>query len=672
MESGSTFQTMCRICGEECGINIILKGNKIQYFEGSKGHPVNKGFLCPKGKALTDYVYAVDRILHQLKKENGSWKQIDWSEALSICANKLTEIGTKWGPRSAAFMTGEAVGHNQSKWILQRFADVYGTPNVFSVGSLCFHTRVIGHYLTFGQYAIPDFGNSQCIAFWGSNPFNSRPPTKELLERKKKDGTIFITINPVKNELAKISDLYLQIKPGTDCALALGIIHLVLSKSKHDRTFTNNNTIGVEKLKDHVLKYSPSVVKHITGLTEDQIITLADMISSKRPMSIIAASGLDHSLCGTDTHRAICTIQALTGNVNIPGGYIFPPRLDLKNIRLMDRLQGQKPIGAEEYPFYWDIYGEGQGMLLFKSILNEQPYPIKALFIQAMNPVLTWPNAKRTRQALKNVFLVVTDVFHTETTELADLVLPAATTFETNQLRDYGNIGVPIVTLRQRAIEPIPESIPVDVFWLKLARIIGFKDFIPWENEIQVMNALLGPSGKTLEDLINAPDGIQYEVSKNTKESHSYRTPSGKIEFYCERMEKRGLSPLPNYIEPPQPTTDYPLVLCTGARKIEYQHSRLRNIKSLREQNPQPLVELSKQTADKYDTSHHEVIYVETKNGKIKMKASINNDIKDNVISILHGWEGNSNVNELTDDEHLDPVSGFPNLKSVPCRITKW
>jgi len=299
--------------------------------------------------------------------------------------------------------------------------------------------------------------------------------------------------------------------------------------------------------------------------------------------------------------------------------------------------------------------------------------------VQGSNPALTWPNTSKVISALKTLeLLVVSDLFMTETAELADIFLPAASFFEEDLLKDYTMIGLPLVIIGTKAIEPLGNCLEDWKIWAELGKRMGYNEYFPWRNTDELFATLLEPTGMTVEKIKNTPGGILFNEVGGKKYSKSgFDTPSGKSEIFSPMMKEQGYSPLPTFIEPsensasqPALVDKYPFVLISGPRIIAYTHSRFRNISRLHHRAPHPVAEINAASAREMGIGDGDMIDVESPRGSIKLKAKLTEGIHPRVLSIAHGWR-EANVNMLTDDERLDPVSGFPAFKSVMCRINK-
>ena len=679
LASEQVVKTTCKLCDQDCGINVYVEEGRIVRVEGMAEHPVNKGLLCRKGMAAIEYVYSPDRLKHPLKREGQKWIQIPWDEALNTIARKLEDVKATDGARAIAICSGMPLDRSEAKAYIERFCDVYGIANYFSVGSFCTYGRAMGYILTYGSWTVADCQNSECILVWAKNPHKSAPPMAKPVRDAKKRGAQLIVIDPVSTPLAKKADLYLRIRPGTDCALALAMLNVIISENLYDSEFVERWTVGFEKLAEHVKGYVPEKVEKITWVPADLIRETARMYANTKPASILQGNALDQSGNGVQSARAIAILQAVTGNLDVPGGNTSPPPFRATYLRFPGMV-AEKPLGADRYPQFFKSCREGQLVVLPEALLSAKPYPLKAMIISGSNPVLTSPNSEKVKQALRRLdFLVVMDLFVTETAELADIVLPAASYLERTELRDYELLGIPHVILRKKAIE-VEECWPDWRFWFQLAKRLGCGKYFPWEDEKEAINHLLRPTGITIEQLKENPSGIAYGLMKyRGYEEKGFRTPSRKVELYSERLENLGQDPLPTYYEPaesplstPDLAKEYPLILTTGSRMLQYYHSQLHNIPRLRGKSPQPVAEVHPDTAGEYGINDGEMVILEAKRGSIKIKAKVTEDIAPTVVSIPHGWS-QANANVLTDDkpESCDPISGFPAFKALLCRVSK-
>jgi anaerobic selenocysteine-containing dehydrogenase len=339
------------------------------------------------------------------------------------------------------------------------------------------------------------------------------------------------------------------------------------------------------------------------------------------------------------------------------------------------------PLGSDRYPLFARVfslnYREGQGMTLPDVILTEDPYPVKGMIVSGGNPMMLWPDPDKVGRALDRLeFLVVMDVFMSETAKRADIVLPASTCFERVELVDSGPlVGIPYVMLRKPAVEPLHESWPDWKFCFTLADRLGYQEYFPWKDAEEAIDHLLEPTKLSVAQLKQKPEGMAYTRTYQSYLNGGFKTPSGKVELYSDTLERCGYDPLPAHVEPPESpistpevARDYPLVLSTGARVVEYIHAQLRNIPSLRKCVPKPVATIHPDTARQWGVADGSRVRVETPRGSVEMVARVTDNIMPGVVDVPHGWE-NANVNILVDPGASDPISGFPAVKALLCRL---
>ena len=665
---------------------VRYEGSKIVKVAGMEEHPLNKGLLCPKGEAAVEYVYSPHRLKYPMKRKDGGWERISWDEALDIIVAKLDEVKRTDGARAFAVAIGMSIllSGSATVGLIRRFCYAFGSPNCFSVESMCFRCRIISYMSTYGRFRVADPENSHCILLWAHNPVNSSPPFAKVILKAKQQGAKLIVIDPKRTPLTEEADRHLQPRPGSDCALLLGMMNVIISEGLYDKDFVNQWTFGFDKLAEHVKQYSPERVGQLTWISPADIEELARLYATTKPACIVqGTNALDQHTTGIQNGRAIAILQAITGNLDVPGGFIRGPRLRENPIEMPVKLT-EKAIGQEKFPLFFGIFGhefgEGQTMLLPDVLLSGEPYSIKAMVIAGSNPLLTWPNSQKVAQSLKKLdFLVVMDQFMSETAQLAHLVLPAATFLERSELCDYYSLwGLPYVMLRKKVIQ-YKECRPDLDFWFELAQRMGYGEYFPWKSIEESIDYVLAPSGLTLKYLTEeAPQGIQYtSVKYKEYEKEGFRTPSGKVEIYSNELANLGYDPMPTFRESPEsPLTsqelsqDYPLILTTGARHLEFCHSQHHNIPSLCRQFPEPWAEIHPDSARQCGITDGEMVFIETRRGKIELKAKVTKDIVPGVVTIPHGW-AQANANILTDEKSADQITGYPAFKALLCRIGK-
>jgi len=681
---GKMIKTDCILCVWGCGINAYVEDGRLVKVSGMTEHPLNQGVLCPKGAALVDYIYSPERLQFPMKKVKDDYERISWDEALNTIADRLQQIKNEYGAHALAIYCGSiGVENYELTSFAHRFRGAYGTPNFLSVESNCYRSRILSHQLTFGTFLLEEPEKSECVILWGHDPDNSKLPLASKLRKALNNGMKLISINPKRTQLAKRGS-HIPIRPGTDCALALAMLNVIISEDLYDKEFVEKHTIGFDQLKEHVKQYSPEKVAEITWIPAEDIIKVARMYATAESACIVSGiCAMEQQINGLQNGRVFAILQAVTGNIDVPGGWVRVPFPRLTNLSIK---VDEEPIGADKHPLFYRLWGRqaefGQAMYLTDAIIDEKPYPIKAMIVTGGNPLITLPDFKRTKQAMEKLdFMVVMDLFMTDTARMADIVLPACSFMERSGLGYIYAVtsGIPYLLLRKKVIEPLWECWPDWKLWSELGRRMGYSDLFPWQSDDEVVEYWLEPSGFTVKQLSEQnPEGVFIAEKKydmcNRGEFH---TPSKKIELYSQTLAEHGYDPLPVYIEPSQSTIsnpelarDYPLILTTGARYLQYTHTQLRSVPSLHKAVPEPVAEIHPDTAREYGITDGEMVAIETRKGEIRMKVRTTEDLVPQVVSIPHGWP-EANANMLTELEPRDPVTGYTELKALLCRIRK-
>ncbi len=688
MSTQKEIKSLCGLCPWACGIIVSLEDEKIVKIIGDPDHPWNHGKLCPKAAGIMDYVYSPLRVKYPMKKVNGKFERISWDEALDIMAMHLNKIKDNYGAKSWAVLEGMSFVCQgfTSMGLVQRFCDVYGSPNFITPESMCYLSGITANMLTLGKFPAADPENSKCIILWGHNPTDSNFITAEHIMDAKKKGATLIVVDPRKTSLAKKADIHAQIRPGTDCALALSMLNIIISENLYDKEFVEKWTTGFDELAEHVKAYSPQKIEKITLVPEKVIRDIAHSYAAIKPACIVEGiNTLQQVPSGFQNQRAILILQSVTGNIDVAGGTVavdlggigIPSVANCSSLRLPEMVK-EPSMGKEQFPLLVEGGWTAQGMLLPDMVLTGKPYPIKGLAVIGSNPLLTWPNTNKMRRALEKLdFLAVILTTMNETAELADLILPEASFLERTEIWEILSISFnkPFINVRNKVID-FYESLPDPEIWIKLAKRMGYEKYFPWKDMNELLEYAYGPTGLDFTNIFGKTNCIPYgEIKYKQYEREGFKTPSGKVEISSSVMKQLGLDPLPVFKEPPESplsspelAKEYPVILTTGSRKLQYSHSSFREIEKFKKRMPEPYGEIHPETAKLYGITDEDLMTVETKRGKIEIKAKITEDILQNILSIPHGWV-KSNVNILTDEKTVDPVTGYPSLKALLCRI---
>lgn len=675
-----TITTFCSICERTCGMRVAVADNRIKKITGYAGHVKSKGGLCVKGRASVEILHAPDRLRRPLKKASGRWNEISWEEAFDLLAENLLRVRSLHGPESLAVYHGQTYLKNcLAMALMKRLLRVYGTPNLCSAASECFIPQLLAGITTFGGLPIADVEHSRCVMLWGANPFASgslegcsMPRTMRLFKSLKQQGVRFIVIDPRTSSVAALADLHLRVRPGSDGALALAMMRVMLDENLLDRQYIERHTSGFDKLSDLIMSCDLDWAAAITHVPRDDIIQAARIFSTAKPASVVTGVGVEHHTNTVQTIRAIMLLPALTGNIDVPGGNIFfsPVMLSFPDQTDLPDVVG-KPIGTDEHPLFTGMINQAHALVLIDKILTAPESPIQALLISGGAPIPELANTNRVREAFRRIpFKAVIDLFMTPTAREADLVLPAAFFLERDE------IGTMPLNRQRKSVEP-DGPLPDWEIWLRLAQRMGYVHYFPWQDFESVADFLLQSANLCCAALEKHPGGIVSDMPPGSFLQNGFYTYSGKIELFSNSLASAGYDPLPFFVEPmespysaPDITSAYPLVLTTGSRLPMFVHSQHRTIGSLRKLHPTPYAEIHPDTARKHGISDVDQARITSPRGNVTIMVKVTEGIVPGVVHLPHGWD-EADCNLLTDHAKRDPISGFPGLRSSLCRVEK-
>jgi anaerobic selenocysteine-containing dehydrogenase len=670
-------RTLCRICDAACGVEVHIRDGRIVAVKGDKNHPTSQGALCVKGRSAAEIVHSPDRLTSPLLREGprgeGGWKEISWDQALEAS-----------GPECLAVFRGQAADWGAPWHYAVRFIYALGSPNISTSSHICYFPRLVAEQVTYGGIIAPEYEKADVIVEWGATRAETHLPFWQAIRGATSRGAKLISIDPVKSKVGRVADHWIQIRPGTDGALALGLIHVMLEEGTFDRDFVQDWTLGFERLREVAAQFPVSRVAEITRVPADQIRVLAELIGAQRATAIHAGNGLEHHTNTFQTLRAIACLRALAGTLDAPGGNIFPtiPRwVGLKGADLLSPEQKVKRLGG--YDLFSDISSVVPFPVIVDSIMEGEPYPIRGLLVIGGNPAVSMPNTARVREALSKLdFLAVAELFMTQTARLADIVFPAASHYEKCGLLAANMFGESkdYALVKQKALElegPRPD------WWilLELSRRMGSTQGFPWETVEEAIDFQLSPSGLTVEQLSAHPEGIRFrdgEVYQKYEEG-GFRTPCGKVEFVSETLRGLGYDPVPNWEEPkespvsqPDTAREFPLIGCSAGKSVNYMHTQFRNIPTLRGREPEPWVRIHPSDAKQRGIADGAWVRIRSPRGKSRSKAVVTEAVMRGVVSISGCWGETfpeANMNPLIDDRARDPVTASTGSRSFLCEI---
>ena len=530
-----------------------------------------------------------------------------------------------------------------------------------------------------------------------------------------------VVIDPRVTTYSRDADIHAQLRPGTDGALALGLLNVIIKESLYDRQFVQQWTHGFDRLAEHIEDYSPETVEEITWVKSKTIREIARLYATTKPACISPRNALDQHTNASCAIRAIDILMSITGNLDVKGGNIMviPISMALEDLKLYEKLPPEaeaKKIGADKslYSKLSKTWPSAHTPSVWDAVLHHDPYAIKAMLVMSANPMLACANTRVVEAALRELdFLVVADLFMTPTAKLADIVLPASTFLETTRFVTYDTHADHAwnrpsrIAISPKVVEPLEESRPDWRIICELGKKMGYAEYFPWKSEEEAINEQLRPLEITCEDLKAHPEGIIIDtppflykklkgpfgkiirgILKMTKfgdypqmylkyKAKGFMTPSKKVEIFSDRLKELGQDPLPVYREPaespvsrPDVAKDYPLILIAGTKLAQYTHSMMRNIPGLKQQFPENLLEIHPSTAARIGIQNNDRVRVESLRGSIQCAAHVTEIVDPRVVHLYHGFS-QCNCNILTDHRAFDPITGSTGLKSSLCRVKK-
>lgn len=697
MDTKQVIRTTCGLCYHACSVLVRLEAGKVVSVEGDLQHPRTLGAICSKVLTSVEYLYHPDRLKHPLKRigdrGSGQWQRITWDEALSVVADELTKIKNNYGAESVVFIKG--VYRSMLHSLIERLGHSFGTPNIASSGNVCFSPSYFAAFTTNGFWTVADLDYPpKCIVLWGHNPTETNIIEHNSIMRALDKGTKLIVIDPFETDLAKKAEFWLRLRPGSDLALVLGMINVIVNEGLYDKDFVNRWTVGFDELNTHLQSYSPEKVAKITWIDADTIRRVARFYAANKPACTLGGNAYEQNMNSFQTHRAISILKSIVGNLGIPGGELQRSPLTPLSVLFSRDFILYDEIPKEVHklslnrihrllPNVVDVPSH----LLVKAILEEDPYPIRAAYVQGANPLISWSDSQATYKAIQKLdFLTVVDLFMTPTAALADIVLPVTTYLECDAISTHVRYAMAQV---QQKITSIDECWSDLKIINELAKKLGLgKNF--WDSDEHFLDTILKSSGLTFKEFKEKGVIGTINLYRDHYEAKGFETPSGKVELYSNELKKWNFDPLPVYREPPETAysapelvEEYPLIL-TSLKFQCYRHTEGRQIVSLRDSHPDPIINIHPATAKNLGIGEGDWVYIETKRGRIKQKAKLLDCIDPRVVFVEYGWWypekgaselfgwAESNINILTGNAlPYNREVGSLNLRGILCKVYK-
>jgi cysteine desulfurase NifS len=707
-------KAICGICPAGCWVEVGAQDGRLVDIRQDTGHPL--GMICRRGMHAPEIVHSEHRLKYPMKragpKGSHEFTRISWDEAYDLIVERLERIKAESGPEAVSIYTGRGAFELslcdmfQPKGVAVSSASnvlfPFGSPNTMGVGALCYVSfAMIAPHVTMGRMLVnmfTDMENAELLVVWGANPATDSPPLDmHRLEAAAGRGARIVVIDPRRTDTVRRTGAeWIPIRPGTDGALALGLIEVLIDEELYDEAFAKQWCHGFAELRAYAQHFRPEVVEEITGAPADTVRSLARRVARATRACPVMYTGLEYSNSGIQAIRGVLTLFALAGHLDVPGGIGLAMRdthFPINHACNQPNPDLDLAVARQKFPVYSSYRGESHASGLVKSVLEGDPYRIRGLIVHGASLLTSWPQTPLWRETLSKLdVLVCIDRQLTADSAYADVVLPATTMFEIDSYMTYG----PIFRLREKVIEPVGEARNDYLIMAELAARLGYGHLYPQTEDAVIRFALEG-SGYTLEQVKAAGGWVKLptpmmEYRKWEKGGlrpdgrPGFDTPTGKFEIWSTTLEEYGCEPLPKYVEPsegpradPQKAIRYPLVFNSGARPHTDFRSQHHGIRGLVQDNPEPTVELNVRDAEARGIASGDLVEVRTPRGAVPFRARVTRDIVPGAVECNMGGGGpvgpkawqEWNVNELTDLGNYDEISGFPVYKALLCDVVK-
>ena len=728
--------TNCHYCGYCCAFLATVEDGRVtDLVPDPSRYPYDERILagCRRWRMNLDALDGPDRVNYPLrragKRGGNEWERVSWDEALDDIAARLRALADEHGPETLASAIG---GPHASFWPLHRFMNLFGSPNNMGIGQICWNPRIWMDAVTFGWTVEADIvpGVTECLFIWGTNPAQSDNSAfwRSILAFARSDAAL-VVVDPRRTQAAAVADLWLPVRPGTDCTLALGLLHVIIGEGLVDRAFVDAWCHGFDELAEHVRPYTPAHVAAVCGLPEDDIVRAARLFGRAGAAALVSGRGVDQVGANVaPTHRAICCLRAVTGNVDKPGSCVLaegPDFVSEMELEMSDALAPERRARCLNTPFTplqcYDGYDRARKLteklgrtlperyltsalphLVLRAMEEGEPYPVRALIVNATNPLLTYADTHRVFDALMGLdLLVVLDYYMTPTAMIADYVLPAAGAIERPVLQVHGGVanmgyGGPA------AVEPYYERrTDYDVF-RGLGLRLGQEDAWPEETLADAFAAQLARAGMDWDAFCQLgiywqpPAHAKHELPGPDGRPQGFATTTGKIELASEFLTTLGGPRLPEPAAPAAPLCSPELVedaeraggahlpMITGSRKQPYNASMYFNNPAFRQKSPHPVAEVSEATAGRLGLKPGDRVEIATDKGSARFILETA-PLRDDLVNVDYGWwhpewepggpdlggMWESNVNCLTSCEPGEPLIGTWSYNAIDCVIRR-
>jgi len=710
--------TCCFSCNTACEV-LVFKDKttgRVVKIEGDPSSPVTKGLACAKGLAAADLLYNPGRLKRPLKRmeprraeapqtdqarraaeseprfdANGvpeGWKEISWDEALDEIASKLLSYRESDGARSIAFLEGTRRGWSR---VFSRLANAFGAPNHGAAGwAQCLWPRLVDCRVTFGaQYPEScDFDHANCVIVWGSNPAATWPLQGAAIMDARERGARLIVIDPRLSETAAKADLWLRLKPGTDTDLALGFLQVIIEEGLYDPGFVESWTTGFPELSAHVKWRTPEATEALTGVPAAAIREAARVYATTKPACVTRCVTVDQTIDSVQTCRALSILMAVTGNIDIPGGNVLvSSRGEISQNSHEFILAAKLPLEVQKERRGYDRFPLLCGELssvpsshmptLWRTIHSGEPYQVKAALIFGSNAAVSYTNSKLVNEAMEKLeFIAVCDIFMTPTAQKADIVLPASSWLERDNVISSFQTSLDHTVLQRKCASMGDSRSDVDII-CDLARRLGLGQLF-WKNSEELYDYLLSPTGLSFRQALEKRR-LYAPLKFGNYLKSGFKTPSGKVELVSSILAAKRCASLPpgtasggQGLETAlSKDEEYPLDFSTGARSIFFRHTENRQNPWLRAQQPNPLVYLHPSAAMSRGIADGNLVEVSTPTGSALLRARLERELAPDFVEAVPGWGGAGNINNALGWDRFAEGIGTVPMRGLKCQVRK-
>ena len=635
--------SICDNCVNKCGVIGRVSSGRLVKLDPNPGFPKSRSMLCAKGQAGVRTLYDPDRLKHPLirvgERGGGRWRKASWDEALDLTARRLREVRDQYGPQGVLFSSSEAFQER----FFRSFTQAFGSPNSVRHPSMCLSSGNIGFFITYGTVPEFDIEHSRYVIASGANRFESfiTPDTMDLAANVREHRTKLVYLDPRFTATAAKADEWLPIRPGTDLAFYLALIHVLVTEHLYDQAFVEAYTHGFEELATHVEPYTPEWAEAETEIPAGRIRAIARDFAAHAPRAVIYR-GRRSSWYTNDTEmrQAMAIANALVGNWDTKGGVVPNEQIGLGAPELPEYPFSDAPrvdAIAEHHPLA--NVDDGAYVELREAVMEDRPYPVRGWMIYKQNPMHILPDRRRTEAMFRKMeFVAVIDIVPSDSAWFADVILPESTYLERTDPLEEFNAPYPFVGLRQQVVTPLFNTRPNLEIMQGLASRLGLSAFFDFDIN-RYIAAQLAPVGITQGDL--AANGVWTNRTGRTygatrHPDYRFRTPSGKIELSNERLRRNGYDPLP-YYKPPTEAPAGTLRLLPG-KQAYFTHAANQNNAWLHELCPENRLWMNRASAAARHISDGDLVLVRSPIGEVRIKAWVTERIRPDCVHLPHGF----------------------------------